>query len=319
MRSAATVRVPASSANLGPGFDALALALDLWNEASFSLEGKGFRVHIKGEGSDLLAKDERNLVARAVISFYNSQGLEPPAGLKITCLNRIPLGSGLGSSAAATLLGLLGANRLLGDPLGQMEILEMASEIEGHPDNVAAALLGGLVVIATGLEGLTIRRFDIPPLMTVVVLPELELSTPQARAGLPKQVPLSDATFNISRAVLVVEALRSNDLSLLGQAMQDRLHQPYRLKMLPGCEAALIAARGSGAAAAALSGAGPGLIAFAAKDPQQVAEAMQAALEDAGVPSRKLILSTSNLGAEVKSANAAQLEHPLELSEPKPS
>ena len=313
MLSAVRVRVPASSANLGPGFDTLALALDLWNDASFTLGGEGFQVRVEGEGHALLAKDEHNLVAQAVIEFYNSQGLEPPAGMRITCTNRIPLSSGMGSSAAAVLAGLLGANALLGEPLAPMEILEMASEMEGHPDNVAAALLGGLVVIATGLEGLAIRRFDMPPLTTVVVVPALELSTHQARAVLPKNVPLSDATFNISRVALVVEALRSRDLGLLGQAMQDRLHQPYRLQLLPGCEAALIAARGSGAAAAALSGAGPSLIAFTADDPSSVAEAMQAALQEAGVSSQRLILSTSNRGAEV--SVMPQAENSVERSE----
>jgi homoserine kinase len=292
----------------------MGLALDLWNQAEFSLDGEEVTVEVRGEGLGHLATDSRNLVARSALRLYQAAGLPEPAGLHIACENAVPMGSGLGSSSAAVVAGLLGANALLGQLFSREEILLLATELEGHPDNVAPALLGGLVVAAvTGgtaepLEGrerpkarpLSSRRIELPPLKAAVAVPEFDLPTRTARAALPRQIPLADAVFNIGHAVLVLEALRTGDLELLSHAMDDRLHQPYRLKLIPGAVEVLQAARQAGAAAAAISGAGPGIIAFTRQDPEAVAEAMIAAFSQAGLTARGWALSVSNTGAQVE-------------------
>jgi homoserine kinase len=293
-----TVHVPATTANLGPGFDCLALALDLWNEITFRLEGADVKVEIEGEGKGCLPTASSNLIARTALDFYDRMGRPKPQGLKIHCKNNIPLSSGLGSSAAAVLAGLLGANALLSEPAGQVEILRLADEIEGHPDNVAAALVGGLVVVLGGENGLLVRRFEVPSIPVTVVLPEVDLPTKAARAVLPKTVPLEDAVFNIGRAALVVDALRSGNLDLLGQVMEDRLHQPYRLGLIPGGKRALLAARSAGAAAAALSGAGPSLAAFGG-DPEKVCGSIEKVFNDEKVPCSSYRLKSINRGAWV--------------------
>jgi len=298
------VKVPATSANLGPGFDALGLALDLWNETEFESADK-FSLRIEGEGADKLASDERNLILRSARRVYDAVGKPVPA-LDVRCTNQIPLGSGLGSSAAAALTGLLGANAMLGNPLSNDEILILAVGIEGHADNVAAALLGGLVactmqdgnVIARKIAGATGRS----PLHITIVLPDFHFPTKQARRVLPKKVSMDDAVNNLSRAVLVAEALRTGDLELLGQAMSDTLHQPYRLPLIPGARAAMDAAKGAGAAAVALSGAGPGLIAFSGNGHSAIGEAMKRAFATAGLNARVFELGVSERGASVEAS-----------------
>lgn len=293
------VRVPATSANLGPGFDCLGLALDWWNEAEFALEGDGLRVEISGEGTGALPQDDTNLVAAAARRLYGRAGAPVPAGLRITCLNRIPLGSGLGSSAAAALLGLLGANRLLGDPFSPDEVLALATEIEGHPDNAAPALWGGLTAAVKTASGVVSRRIEVPALALAVAVPQFDLPTHAARAALPAQVSMADAVYNLSCTALVVEALRTGDVDLLSQVMDDRLHQPYRLPLIPGAEAARRAALEAGAAACVLSGAGPSLLAVARGDPHPLAEAMAASFRAAGLPVRAFTPSISPVGAQV--------------------
>lgn len=301
-----SVRVPATTANLGPGFDCLGLALDLWNVATFRLSGDGLRLRVRGEGAGLLPEDGENLVARAAAMLFRQQGAQPPAGLEIECENGIPLGSGLGSSGAAVLAGLLGANAMLGAPSGanamlgapleRAEILRLAVEIEGHADNAAAALEGGLVIVAAAQDGFLTRRVDVPALPVCIVLPAVDLPTRAARAALPASVPMADAVFNLGRTALVVEALRAGDLALLGAAMDDKLHQPYRFPLIAGAESARAAALKAGATAAGLSGAGPSLVAFGG-DPAQVAAAMQAAFTAAGVKSRAFITRATADGA----------------------
>ncbi len=296
-----TVQTPATTANLGPGFDCLGLALDLWNKATFSLEGTGIHIKVRGEGSGLLPLDERNLVLRSALRLYQAAGAPLPEGLSILCENHIPMGSGLGSSAAAIITGLVGANALLGSPVGRDEILRLAVAIEGHPDNVASALSGGLTLVATIGEGVIARRLPVAPLLVVLAVPAIHLPTSVSRAALPRQVPLSDAVFNISRNAFVIEALRTGDLTLLGKVMDDRLHQPYRLKLIPGGEEAFTAARRAGAAAVALSGAGPSVIAFAPAEDgtsaaQKIGEAMVCAFVKAGVQARSMVLKLSEQG-----------------------
>src|SRR5688572_13420731 len=304
-----TIRIPATSANLGPGFDCLGLALDLWNEAVITLAIE-YSVQINGEGRERISPGENNLIIRSAQQFAEHIGKRLPP-FHLDCVNRIPLSSGLGSSAAARLTGLLGANALLGKPLSKDEILDLAAEMEGHPDNVAPALLGGLVVstvedgkvfahkINTETNQTSVGYLELPAFDITVVLPEFHLSTTQARTVLPEYIPMKDAVNNISHAMLVTEAFRNGDFDLLSKAMNDTLHQPYRLSLIPGAPEAMEAARRAGAAAAALSGAGPSIIAFSAKRDPAIGEAMKTAFQQAGLQARILQLRMSNYGAEV--------------------
>ncbi len=303
-----TIRVPATSANLGPGFDSLGLALDLWNETTMALAIE-YTVQVTGEGRERLSQGENNMIIQSAQKLAERVGKRLPP-FHVDSINRIPLSSGLGSSAAAKLTGLLGANVLLGKPLSREEILELATDMEGHPDNAAPALLGGLVVSTLENGRVFTHKINVDgnhsavgnfesPIQVTVVLPNLHFSTRESRASLPEHVALTDAVHNISRAVLVAEAFRNGDLALLGRAMKDTLHQPYRLKLIPGAPAAMEAAKNAGAAAVALSGAGPSLIAFSADGHAAIGEAMQRAFTEAGLESRIFPLKMSNHGAEV--------------------
>jgi len=297
------VTVPATTANLGPGFDALGLALNLWNEADFfATEDNKITLTVSGEGNGKLPLNADNAVAEAALQIYDLTG-KHCTGLHIDCLNRVPLGSGMGSSSAAMLAGMLGANALLGNPLTNEQILKLAIETEGHPDNVAPAMLGGLVTSIVHENRVFSMRLPAKAnhgsIHATVVLPDFDFPTKQARAILPKQVERKDAIFNISRAVLVTEALRTGNLELLGIAMKDSLHQPYRLPLIPGAIAALEAGKKAGASAVALSGAGPGLIAFSSKTEAGIGAAMKRAFESAELSARIFELETSYEGAEV--------------------
>jgi len=297
------VKVPATTANLGPGFDAIGLALNIWNETEFiPTNGQGIEFSIKGEGEGKLPLDDTNTIAMAAKQLFEL-AKKPMPGLRIVCYNEIPLGSGLGSSSAALLTGFLGANALLESPLSEEEVLKLAIETEGHPDNVAPAMLGGLVAsIVHEDRVMSIKlpaRANRSPIHVTIVLPDFDFPTHEARKLLPETVSRADAIFNISRSIMVTEALRSGDLELLGKAMHDRLHQPYRLPIIPGAQEALNAAKRNGANAVALSGAGPSLIAFASKENPKIGKAMQDAFTKAGLSSRIFELGTSYEGAEV--------------------
>jgi homoserine kinase len=298
-RQRVKVRVPATTANLGPGFDCLGLALDLWNEAVFTIEGEGLRLYSQGEGQEI-PTDERNLIFQAMRFFCDSRGYIFPRGLTVLAHNHIPVGSGLGSSATAALLGLLGAAALFDGTPDTQEILNLAARMEGHADNAGAALLGGLVIVSLGKGSWLARRVTIPDLRVAIVLPGIHLPTHTARAALPQEVTMKDAIFNLGRALLVVEALRDGDLDLLFQAMDDRLHLPYRLPLIPGGQQALEAAYTAGASAVTISGAGPSLIAFSNTDPTPIAQAMTSAFERYDVRARSFVLSTTSCGAVVE-------------------
>lgn len=295
-RNGVTVKVPATTANLGPGFDCLGLALDLWNTSRFTLIGEEIRVMVTGEGVTSLPTGARNLMVKAFFDVYRRQGQPLPPGLLIESENNIPLGSGLGSSAAAVLAGVMAANGLLGEPFTSHDILRIANELEGHADNAAAALYGGLVATFTDSSGdLKVHKLDCAFKKVVVVQPEIKLPTIKARQALPKLIPMKDAVFNLGHSIIMIEALRSGNRDLLNQAMEDHLHQPYRLGLIPGAQAALMAARNLGAPAA-LSGAGPSVVAFAHTNPDAVIAAMQSAFNNAGVKSRAWRLNTTYTG-----------------------
>lgn len=296
-----TVTVPATTANLGPGFDCLGLALSLHNTVILETVPAGLTILVEGEGVDALPMDGSNLVVRAIERLFAFCGHAAP-GLHITLRNRIPVASGLGGSAAAVLGGLLAANRFLDQPLPLHDILTLATEMEGHPDNVAPALHGGLVLVNRHDGRLLVERIRVPALRAVVVLPDVALPTLEARAILPADVPLADAAFNAGRAALLVRALAQGDYDKLGVAMQDRLHQPYRLPLIPGMPRAFRAALSAGAAGVALSGAGPSVVAFAADNHQAIGEAMARAFAAAGLDSRVWILEVDTAGSSVRCA-----------------
>lgn len=290
------IRVPATSANLGPGFDCVGLALDLWNEVSFEPRDQvAFRV--TGEGADRLDNQPNNLLTRAFFRVHALCG-QKPAGVNIQSHNQVPPSSGMGSSAAAIVSGIFGANEMLGRPLGQADMLKIATELEGHPDNVVPALLGGLVVSVMSAGEIISRRYDVPAFTTVIVKPEVDWPTRVARAVLPASVPRADAIFNIGRTALVVDALRNGDLDLLRQVMDDRLHQPYRLERIPAGGKACLAAREFGAAA--LSGAGPSIICFVEAGQAEAARtAIQAVFEAEGIAARGFTTRPSNAGCHL--------------------
>lgn len=300
MAARVIVRVPASTANLGPGFDCLGLALGLHNTIEMTaLEAEGdLQFEIEGEGAETLSRDSSNLIVRAASTVWDSAGRKPP-GLRIKASNGIPLGSGMGSSAAAAAGGLAAANALIGGPLVRFELLRRACQIEGHPDNAAAALIGGLVIVSAAGGELRYSSIEIPPLQVAVALPDVQLSTIEARQALPAHVPLADAVFNIGRAAFVVRALQLGDYEMLGWAMADKLHQPYRKKLIPGFDAAFQAARAAGAAAVALSGAGPSLAAFAPDKHVEIAAAMKAAFESGDIPCRTFVLPVDRQGVQI--------------------
>jgi len=273
--------------------------LDLWNETIIS-PAKEFVAKINGEGEERLASGKNNLIVRTAQKLAERAGKSLPP-FRAECINQIPLSSGLGSSAATIVTGLLVGNAMLENPFSKEEILNLASEMEGHPDNVAPALMGGLVVSTTEAGKVIARQIPIGMNVCITVaLPDFYLPTKQARAALPRKVSVKNAVHNISRAVLVTEAFRTGDLSLLGMAMTDRLHQPYRLKLIPGAQSAMEAAKEAGAAAVALSGAGPSLIAFSSKAEAGIGESMKRAYESAGLSTRIFNLRVSSRGAEIQ-------------------
>ena len=287
------IRVPATSANLGPGFDCLGLALNVWNEISFEPAEK-LSYHVTGEGAEKLNKGTRNLLTKAYAVLCETCG-QKMNGVQICARNEILMSSGLGSSAAAIVAGLFGANEILGKPLSQNEILKLATEMEGHPDNVAPALLGGLVVSVMAREEIITRRYEIPELTIVIVKPIVEWLTKTARAVLPKSVSRADAIHNIGRATLVVDALRDGDLDLLQKVMDDRIHQPYRLRHISGGMAAYKVAKQFGAAA--LSGAGPSIINFVSpENAEQAKREIAQIFQERGIETKEIVTTPSVIG-----------------------
>jgi homoserine kinase len=290
------VRVPASSANLGPGFDALGLALALYNDVTLE-ESDRVSLTITGEGAGRLDSGPENVVARGVLMAVEAAG-RSLRGATLHCVNRIPLGRGLGSSAAAWVGGLVGGNALLGGPLDRDTLLSLAARAEGHPDNVAAAMLGGLTVSCSTEGRIVAVALPVPPdIRWVVLVPEVESSTREARAVLPDSVPRADAVFNVQRVSLLLAALGMGRDDLLDLAMHDRLHQPYRLRLFPWMSAVEAAARQAGALGCVLSGAGSAMLAAARGPTESVERAMEAALRAAGGTGKAMSLAVDTAGA----------------------
>lgn len=276
------VRVPATTANLGPGFDCLGLALGIFNTVELAF-AETTVVEVTGFGADALPRDGSNLVLVAARRAAAAAGAQVP-GWGLRQHNDIPLARGMGSSSAAIVGGLVAANALLDAGLSPRELLDIAVSIEGHPDNVAPAMLGGLTVCCTDEEGLGVARFEPPAgLRAVLAVPDYEVSTEAARRTLPSEIPHADGVFNTCHSTAVLAALVAGDMALLGQAMKDRLHEPYRAPLVRGMAECAAAARAAGAHAAALSGSGPTIVAFATEGEERILEAMVEALRRAGV------------------------------------
>lgn len=297
-----TVRVPASTTNLGPGFDALGLALRRYNRLQVALTTGPVRVKVEGEGAGLLESGAENLVYRAMCRLYDEVGSPHPSVL-IRLHNTIPVSRGLGSSSTAIVGGLVAANALLSNPLNREQVLSLAVEIEGHPDNVAPALLGGFQITSLTEEGLIHLRIPTPTgLRAVVCVPEAAVSTAAARQVLPQHYSRADAVFNIGRVSLLVAALLTGNTEVLRPAMQDRIHQPYRAALVPGFEGVIRGALDAGAVGACLSGSGSTMLALTCGHETEVGEAMAAAVRAAGVEARWFALDVDEDGAVVEGA-----------------
>lgn len=265
-RLVAHVRVPATSANLGPGFDTAGLALGLWDELEVGLVDGPTRVTVVGEGAADLPEGEDHLVVRAVRAGLEAAGVVP-AGVELWCTNRIPHGRGMGSSAAAVVGGLVAARALVGDAGGLDDgaVLALATEFEGHPDNAAPALLGGATIAWTEAGRPRAARIPVDPALRLTVLvPPAPVLTRAARAALPAQVPHADAAFNAGRAALLVLALEGRS-DLLMAATEDRLHQPFRADVLGPSLDVVHRLRGRGLPAV-VSGAGPSVLVLGPAD-----------------------------------------------------
>lgn len=300
MANQVTVRVPASTTNLGPGFDALGLALQRYNRLRVELSKGPVRIEVQGEGEGLLEAGADNLVYRAMGRLYDEVG-QPHPSVRIRLENSIPVSRGMGSSSTAIVGGLVAANALLGEPLTREQVLALAVELEGHPDNVTPALLGGFQVTSLTEEGLIHLRIPTPSgLRAVVCVPEAAVSTAAARQVLPPHYSRADAVFNIGRVSLLVAALLTGKTEVLRAAMQDRIHQPYRAALIPGFDAAIQGALEAGAVGACLSGSGSTMLALTCGREAEVGEAMVAAVRAAGVQARWLALDVDEEGAVVE-------------------
>lgn len=300
MRPSVAVRVPATSANLGPGFDTLGLALSIYDELTVTvLDDDRLVVDVEGAGAADVPRDGSHLVVRAMARTFESVGCRMP-GLHLRARNVIPHGRGLGSSGAAVASGIRAAQGLLADEvsLGDDDVLRLATELEGHPDNVAPALFGGLTIAWTTPQGpahkkLLVHR-GVSPL---VLVPDFTMSTEIARSLQPAQVPREDAVFNVSRSALLIAALTQSP-ELLPAATEDRLHQDYRAEAMPRTSALVRALRAEGFAAV-VSGAGPSVLVLA-DGPGARLEAAQLAASVTDVPWEALMLAVDVRGGTVR-------------------
>ncbi len=294
------VRVPGTTANCGPGFDAVGIACTIYNDLELTLTEKGrLIIEVEGEGKDNIPTDEKNIVWQVIQSVLQKAGKQYN-GIHIKMINQIPLSRGLGSSAAAIVAGLFAANEATGNTLSKDELLDMATAVEGHPDNVAPAILGGVVTSVMQGDHAQYLRF-LPPakLSMIVAIPNFNLSTHMARQVLPDSVPFQDAIFNISRTALVIGALCQGEFHHLRYALEDKIHQPYRQHLIPGMQQVFDAAIQHGALGVALSGAGPCLIAFSQEHCNEIGAGMVQAFGLHHIKARYLVLDIDSKGAHV--------------------
>lgn len=313
--SSVTVTVPATTANLGPGFDCIGVALTLYNHFKFTRlsadtpleEDRALRIAVKGLDAKRVQTDRSNLVYQTFVNFYQHIGHAPPP-VQIDIELEIPLARGLGSSATAIAAGLVGANLLAGSPLTQKQLIQQAIAIEGHPDNIVPALLGGCRLAASVAADWEICEIPWhPQLVPVVAIPDFELSTSESRRVLPPEYSRADAIFNIGHLGLLVRAIETGRGDWLRAAMQDRIHQPYRQALIPGYEPVRAAALSAGAWEMAISGAGPTLLAIApAASAPSVVTAMTEAWKQQGVSAE-----VRSLAIDTQGTRSASVSHIL--------
>lgn len=301
MKEIISVRAPATTANLGPGFDCLGLALDIWNETSFEIGHSD--LSISGEGENELVLDLDNLLYRGFAKPFEIIGRDVPA-VSIKAKNEIPVGRGLGSSAAAIVSGLIAGDKATGIGLSKDEILTLAAEMEGHADNVGPALLGGLQIVVSSNQEWVTSQVPIPKKMSLIIfIPDKLVLTSEARSSLPEAVTLDDAKFNIGRVSLFVNSMAQGDIDHLGIATQDRLHQDYRAALLPGINSVMKGSLSAGADCVFISGSGPSVIAISEDRGMTVCYEMRESASKAGVHGEIRITQPSLYGASLQVIN----------------
>ena len=304
-----SVLAPATTANLGPGFDCLGMALEIWNRLEVFLDDDAgattpghateadVLVEVLGEGAGELSTGRDNLIYRSMEFLFNEADEEMPP-VRLRCHNEIPLERGLGSSAAAITGGLVAANVLCSTIFSSKDLLEMAVTIEGHPDNVAAAVLGGLQLVVSEGSRIMTAPISVPPeIHGVLFIPAVGIATSDARNVLPQTVNLEDAVFNVSRASLLVAAMAANHPEYLLEATRDKLHQPYRQTLLPAMKLLFQAALDAGALGVFLSGSGSTVLALTKGREMTVAYEMAEAAKQMGIEGRVKITQPSLQGA----------------------
>ncbi|WP_088187214.1 homoserine kinase [Desulfosporosinus sp. FKA] len=291
------VKIPATSANLGPGFDCLGLALQLYNSIKIDIN-RPFQISLTGTYQEGISTDESNLVWQTMCRLWEQLNYPIPT-VALTLENHIPPARGLGSSSAAIVGGLVAANSLAGAPLAKLELLQMANALEGHPDNVTPALYGGITLAVSTDDGVQPRVLGQGAnLKAVVLIPNLRLKTEKARGILPPEVSRQDAVFNISHAGLLIDAFIREDYPLLKEGMRDMLHQNQRSVLIPGMFETLKAAEQAGAYGTALSGSGPTLIALIPESSKnEVCQSMLTTIKHFGVEAQAIILDIDHCGA----------------------
>lgn len=293
-----TVRVPASSANLGPGFDALGIALGVYLECRFRRADR-LSVTAKGRDAELISTGEDNLIWQTALAVGDNARL-PVAPIELQIYNDIPLGKGLGSSAAALTAGVFIADHLLGLHWKPLRILDEAARLEGHPDNVAACILGSIVASAIDSGGVARAvRLELPQRFGVaIVVPDFVLPTSKARAVLPVEYTRQDAIFNVQRAALLIAALATGAAAAFPAALEDRLHQPYRIALVPGLDE-ILKLRAPGLLGCALSGAGPSILVFYERGYELVCDLVRQIFALHGHDSEVLYTDIDARGAEL--------------------
>jgi homoserine kinase len=315
MTNSVTVRVPATTANLGPGFDCVGVALSLYNQFKFSrvslsnriAAGKAVKITVSGLEASLVKTDRSNLIYQAFVKFYEKIGQDPPDVAIHIDLN-VPLARGLGSSATAIVGGLVGANELAGRPLSRQELIQLAIAMEGHPDNVVPALIGGCrLAVNNDMSYYPGCHWTICPvpwhseIIPIVAIPDFELSTETARKALPVSYSRHDAIFNTANFGLLLRALETGNGEWLRVAMRDRIHQPYRKILIEGYDIVRQAAINAGAYGLVISGAGPALLALASQQQAtEVANTIFASWDEQGVNAEVKVLAIDPLGAKVE-------------------
>jgi len=299
------IRIPATTANLGPGFDCLGLALKLYLNLEVEEIEKGLVIEYQGEGAEKFStkKKEDTLIWKSInLVLKRTYNDIHKKGLKIRVLNEIPVTRGLGSSASAIIGGIVGATRFYNIDLTNQEMLELALSLEGHMDNIVPALIGGLTLVyKTGREEIKWTRIKTPlDLRIVVAIPGFSLNTKEMRKVLPQKVALPEAIFNLSRSALLVNTLQNSDWDVLAEAMEDRLHQPYRAPFIPGIEDMFSQIKKRGLAGVALSGSGPSVVSLTKVGSEKaISKIMKDAFLKVGITCRILVLEADLEGTKL--------------------